>query len=68
MDRIISHGNICNGEPCLKGTRIPVWVVLSHFAAGDTAQEIQQDFPKLTQEDIQACFEFAAYLAKERAA
>ena len=30
--RVVSDPNICGGEPCVAGTRIPVWVVLSHLA------------------------------------
>jgi uncharacterized protein (DUF433 family) len=40
--------------------RITVYDVLSYFAAGMTQQEILDDFPYLTAEDIQACFAFAA--------
>lgn len=40
--------------------RITVYDVLSHLAAGMTAAEILDDFPYLTQEDIQACLAFAA--------
>ncbi|HEV8059889.1 MAG TPA: DUF433 domain-containing protein [Gemmataceae bacterium] len=48
------------GRPCIRGMRITVCDVLSYFAAGMTASEILDDFPYLTQEDIQACFAFAA--------
>lgn len=67
-ERIVSDIRICGGEPCVKGTRIPVRIVLSHLAAGDTAEDILKDFPKLTQEDIRACLEYASYLATEHAA
>jgi uncharacterized protein (DUF433 family) len=48
------------GRPCIRGMRITVYDVLSYFAAGMTAAEILDDFPYLTQEDLQACFAFAA--------
>lgn len=67
-DRIVSDVNICGGEPCVKGTRIPVKVVLSHLAAGDTIEDLRKDFPKLTEADIRACFEYASYLATEHVA
>lgn len=47
-------------RPCIRGMRITVYDVLSYFAAGMTQQEILDDFPYLTAEDIQACFAFAA--------
>jgi uncharacterized protein (DUF433 family) len=48
------------GRPCIRGMRITVYDVLSYLAAGMTVAEILADFPYLTQEDIQACFAFAA--------
>jgi uncharacterized protein (DUF433 family) len=48
------------GRPCIRGMRITVYDALSYLAAGMTVAEILDDFPYLTQEDIQACFAFAA--------
>ena len=66
-ERISADPNVCGGEPCVKGTRIPVHVVLSHLAAGDSEDDILAGFPSLTREDIKACLEYAAYLATEKA-
>jgi uncharacterized protein (DUF433 family) len=67
-ERIVSDVNICGGEPCIKGTRVPVRVVLSHLAAGETHAEILRQFPKLGEEDVRASLEYAAFLASARAA
>ena len=48
------------GKPCIKGTRISVYDVLSWLAAGMTVNEIIEDFPELTESDILACLAFAA--------
>ncbi len=48
------------GKPCIRGMRITVYDVLSYLAAGMTYEEILNDFPYLTQEDILACLEYAA--------
>lgn len=48
------------GKPCVKGTRITVYDVLSYFAAGMTEAEILADFPELSQEAVRACLSFAA--------
>ena len=48
------------GRPCIRGMRITVYDVLTYLAAGMTPEEIFNDFPYLTQEDIQACLAFAA--------
>ena len=65
-DRIVSDPNICGGEPCIKGTRIPVHIILSHLAAGDDFNTILKNFPRITIEDIKACLEYASYLATEK--
>lgn len=68
IEQIVSDVNICGGEPCVKGTRIPVRVILSHLAAGEKVEQLLKDFPKLTETDIRACLEYASYLATEHVA
>lgn len=65
-DRIISDPNICGGEPFIKGTRIPVHIILSHLAAGDDFATILKNFPRIKVDDIKACLEYASYLATEK--
>ena len=48
------------GKPCVRDTRISVYDVLSWLASGMTMQEILEDFPELTHEDILTCLAFAA--------
>jgi uncharacterized protein (DUF433 family) len=48
------------GKPCIRGMRITVYDVLSYLAAGMTTQEILDDFPYLTENDILACLAYAA--------
>jgi uncharacterized protein (DUF433 family) len=48
------------GRPCIRGMRIAVADVLGWLAAGMSHQEIIDDFPELTEEDIRACLEYAA--------
>ena len=48
------------GKPCIRGMRITVYDVLSYLASGMTYEEILDDFPYLTQEDILACLNYAA--------
>ena len=49
-----------NGKPCIRGMRITVYDVLSYLASGMTKEQIINDFPELTEEDIQACLSYAA--------
>jgi uncharacterized protein (DUF433 family) len=48
------------GKPCIRGMRITVYDVLSYLAAGMTHEELLDDFPYLTKEDILACLSYAA--------
>ncbi len=49
-----------SGKPCIRGLRITVGDVLDYLAGGMTVEEILDDFPDLTRDDILACFAFAA--------
>ena len=49
-----------SGQPCIRGMRITVYDVLEYLAGGMSVEEVLHDFPELTQEDIRACFAFAA--------
>ena len=49
-----------SGQPCIRGLRMTVQDVLEYLAGGMTEEEILDDFPDLTHEDIRACFAFAA--------
>ena len=48
------------GKPCIRGMRITVYDILEYLASGMTTQQILEDFPYLTAEDIQACLSYAA--------
>lgn len=52
--------NIRFGKPCVTGTRIAVQDVLSWLASGMSFEEILEDFPELTMEQIRAALAFAA--------
>ena len=56
---------ICHGQACVAGTRIPVSVVLDNLAAGISETEIIGSYPRLTPEAIQACIAYAADLVRE---
>lgn len=54
-DRIIVDPEILAGKPVVRGTRLAVEFILELLAAGRTEQEIIDDYPGLTREDILAC-------------
>jgi len=63
-DHIVSTPDVIRGKPRIKGTRIPVSLVLGYFAAGNTAEEIINEFPDLKKEHIAACLDYARELAE----
>ena len=60
QDRIVITPSIHHGDPCIKGTRIPVSVIVGSLADGMTQEEILDAYPQLTPEDIQAALGYAA--------
>jgi len=64
-DRISVDPKICHGKPCIKGTRIPVYIILELLAADTSPDEILREYPHLTKEDIKAAINYAAKLATE---
>jgi len=59
-DFITIEPNKRGGKPCVRGLRITVYEVLEYLASDMTEEEILEDFPDLTKEDLKACIAFAA--------
>lgn len=59
-ERITIDSKIRFGRPTIRGMRISVYDVLAWFASGMTTEDILNDFPELTAEDIQAVLSYAA--------
>lgn len=67
MDRRITiDPKVHHGQACIKGTRIAVYHLLRMLAHGDTIEELLEEYPSLTREDILACLDYAASLAEEQ--
>jgi uncharacterized protein (DUF433 family) len=67
-DRIVINPEIHHGEPCIKGTRVPVSVNVGSIADGDTPKQIVEAWPQLTRDDIKAALKFAAVAVRIRRA
>jgi uncharacterized protein (DUF433 family) len=65
-ERIVTDPAVCHGQACIRGTRIPVSVVLDNIAEGVTPDDIIAEYPSLSKEDIQAAIAYAAELTRER--
>jgi uncharacterized protein (DUF433 family) len=59
-DHITIDANKRGGKPCVRGLRITVYEVLEYLASDMTEEQILEDFPDLTREDLKACIAFAA--------
>lgn len=59
--------NVKHGEPCVKGTRIPVYLLLQKMAAGQTAEAFLAAYPQLKPADLAASLDYASQLAAEEA-
>lgn len=67
-DRVAIDPNICHGQACVKGTRIPVHQIVRMLANGDTIEDLLAEYPSLQREDVLACLDYAASPAEEQVA
>ena len=63
---ITIDADVCNGKPTIRGQRITVQTILEFLSAGDSVDEILEQYPTLTKEDIQTCLAFATQLMGQR--
>jgi uncharacterized protein (DUF433 family) len=64
--RITINNDVMVGKPCIKGTRIPVHMILDQLSAGDTPDEILAGYPRLVSDDIAAALAYAAVALRPR--
>jgi uncharacterized protein (DUF433 family) len=64
-ERISVNPAVCHGKACIRGTRVPVSVVIDNIAAGIPRNEILQSYPAIQEADIDAALTYAAELARE---
>jgi uncharacterized protein (DUF433 family) len=61
FDNISIDPNVCHGQACIKGARIPVPQIVGMLANGDTFESLLKAYPAITNEDIRACREYAVF-------
>ena len=66
MNRIAIDPDICNGQPVIQGTRITAQTVLEFLSTGDSIEEVLEEYPSLTREDVLACLAFSSELMRHR--
>jgi uncharacterized protein (DUF433 family) len=58
QDRIVIEPDLHHGDPCIKGTRIPVAMIVGSLADGNTFKQILEAYPQTTDEDILAALAY----------
>ncbi len=61
-DRIEINPRVLAGKPVIRGTRLAVEFIIELLANGWTEQQIQENYPNITTDDIRACLHYAAEL------
>jgi uncharacterized protein (DUF433 family)/predicted nuclease of predicted toxin-antitoxin system len=66
LSRISIDPNVCFGKPCVRGTRIWVSLLLDFLASGTTMEQILDEYPQLTRDDILAAIAYGAEMSRGR--
>lgn len=64
-ERIVVDPDVIAGKPVIRGTRIPVDIILRRLAAGMSVSDVLDDYPNLQPEDVKAALEYAARVVGE---
>lgn len=68
FDRITIQSGKCSGEPCIRGLRLPVHLIVSLLASGETMDTVLENYPELELEDIRQALGYAAEHVRESVA
>ena len=66
FERLSSDPDVCGGQVCVRGTRIPVALILDALAGGDTVEDLLRGYPTLAREDVAAALAYGALLARKQ--
>ena len=68
QERIVRITGLLGGKPVIKGTRIPVDLILERLASDLDLKTLFEDYPDLTEEDVKACIAYAKELVEDEEA
>ncbi len=66
LERISIDPRVCFGKPCIRGHRIWVSLVLDLLSSGLSTEEVLEEYPQLSREDVLACVAYGAEMSRER--
>ena len=64
LDRIESNPDVLSGQPVVRDTRLPVYVIVDAIAEGDSVEDLLEAYPYLERADIQQALHFAARMSR----
>ncbi len=65
LEMISLDAAVCHGQPCIRGTRVLVTVVLDALAAGHSPADIVRDYPRIDENGVRAAVAYASWIAKQ---
>ena len=65
LERISLNREILGGKPIVRGTRIPVYLILELLSSGMSEEDVLREYPTLKREDIRACLAYASKFLRE---
>lgn len=66
LERISVDPEVCFSQPCIRGTRVWVSLLLDLLAAGSSPEEVLADYPQLVEEDLRAAHAYGAEMSRQR--
>ncbi|MDG7016460.1 MAG: DUF433 domain-containing protein [Nitrososphaerota archaeon] len=64
LERIVTDPKVMAGKPVIKGTRVPVDLIIHRIAQGETVENLLEDYPNMTRQDVRAALEYASTVVK----
>jgi uncharacterized protein (DUF433 family) len=64
MSRVVIDPDVCGGQPCIRGTRIYIAIILDSLAEGLPPEQIIEEYPQLTLDDMRGALAYAAELSR----
>jgi uncharacterized protein (DUF433 family) len=65
LERISFDPRVCFGKPCIRGTRIWVSLILDYLAGGMSMEEVLEEYPQISLEDIRAAIAYGAEMSRQ---
>ncbi len=66
LKRISVNPEVCFGKPCIRGRRIWVSLILDLLSSSMSVEEMLEEYPRLSREDVLACIAYGAEMSRER--